>query len=325
MTSRISPEDWEILSAYIDGQVSAREQEKLKQKLDTEPELQRALEELQRTKMVLRSAPRRRVPHNFTLTPDMVPQRRPWFRLVPTFSFASAMAGILLVLTFAFRSLSGLTGAVPLAPLPASATQVARSSNLAATQVDQSTQGVAGAPIIVWGGGSGGGGGAGGGYGGAGPSEATGLGGGPASTETVPPGKGQDLGATPTPEPGVGGNEPLPTLPPEYTLIPEPTTGPSIAALPTATPPVPSTPPGARQPQAPLQGEGPILGIRPTQEMGKIVVEPGTDQFTAPQAPTATPAASESFLNRYLGPIQIGLGILALALAVAAFILHRKS
>src|SRR5512146_360896 len=149
MTSRIAPEDWEILSAYIDGQASAKEQEKLRQKMETDPELQRALEELQRTKMVLRAAPRRRVPHNFTLTPEMLPQRKPWFRLVPTLSFASAISVILLTLTFAFSRLPGLTGVVSMAAQPPAATAAA-ASNLAVPQTDQSSQPGGSPPIIVW-------------------------------------------------------------------------------------------------------------------------------------------------------------------------------
>src|SRR5450756_475407 len=98
MTPRIFPDDWEILSAYLDGQLSDREMTQLRQRLDAQPELQRALDELQRTKMVLRSAPRRRVPRNFTLTPAMAPTPKPWYRLAPTLSFASALAFLLLVL-----------------------------------------------------------------------------------------------------------------------------------------------------------------------------------------------------------------------------------
>ncbi len=323
MTTRISPDDWEILSAYLDGQVSAKEQDKLKQKLATEPEFQRALEELQRTKMVLRSAPRRRVPHNFTLTAAMVPQRKPWFRLVPTLSFASAMAGILLVLTFAFSSVASLASPGSLAAQPPQATGAAGRTNLAVPQTDQTQPGANNPPIINWGGGGFGGGGGGGGDG----SSATGIGGGAAEAtavppEAVPPGKGGDFGATPTseggfyggptptPVPGIGGGpttEPLPT---------ETTAAPSIA-------PVPTEPPAALQ-ATPAPGEGPILGIRPTQQMGKIVVDQGADQYTPP-ARTESQAAPASFLSKHLVAIQVGLGVLALAMALAAFLIHRRS
>ncbi len=324
MTSRISPEDWEILSAYLDGQVSAKEREKLKQKLETEPELQHALEDLQRTKMVLRSAPRRRVPHNFTLSPSMIPQRKPFFRLVPTLSFASAMAVILLVLTFTFTGLAGFSRPGSLAAQAPAPTQAAARSNLAVPQADQTQPAVANPPIVNWGGGGfGGGGGGGGGAGGSG--QATGIGGGEAPTETlppevIPPGKGAEIGATPTPETGIGGGKPLN---PALTLTPETTPETSIVSLPTETAVAPTVPPAPEA--APLEGTGPILGIRPTQEMGKIVVDQGNDQFTARPAATTVPAAPPSFVSQYLVAIQIGLGVIALLMAVAAFLLHRRS
>jgi negative regulator of sigma E activity len=329
MTTRISPNDWEILSAYLDGQVSAKEQEKLKQKLAAEPELQRALEELQRTKMVLRSAPRRRVPHNFTLTPAMIPQRKPWFRLVPTLSFASAMAVILLVLTFTFSSLSYLAKPGSLAAQAPQATQAAGRANLAAPQTELTQPGTTNPPIINWGG-YGMGGGGGGGSGGADPTLEAQM-----ATENALANKGGDTSIAPTTEPGigggptteppVGGNEPVK---PELTPTPEGTSQPSIAPQPTETTvapgfvPLPTQPSSAQATLAP--GEGPILGIRPTQEMGKIVVDQGVDQYTPP-APTANQAAPQSFLSQHIVAIQVGLGVLALAMALAAFLIHRRS
>ncbi len=325
MTTRISPDEWEILSAYLDGQVSAKEQEKLKQKLAAEPELQRALEELQRTKMVLRSAPRRRVPHNFTLTPDMIPQRKPWFRLVPTLSFASGLAVIFLVLTFAFSSLASQAGPGSLAAQPPESTAAAGRTNLAAPQVDQTQPGANNPPIINWGGGGFGGGGGGGDS----SAPATGIGGGAAEATPVIVGKGGATGITPTqeggfyggptPVPPVGGNEPTK---PELTPTPET----SIVSLPTQTAVAPTVAPdqspAAQSKIAP--GEGPILGIRPTQQMGKIVVDQGADQFTPP-APAAVQAAPQSFISQHLVAIQVGLGILALAMALAAYLIHRRS
>ncbi len=322
MTDRISPEDWEILSAYLDGQASVKEQEKLKQKLAAEPDLQRALEDLQRTKTVLHSAPRRRVPHNFTLSPSMVPQRRPGFRLVPTLSFASGLAVILLVLTFAFSSLATMAKPGTLAAQAPQPTQpaAAASSNQAAPQVDQ-TQPGANPPIINWGGvGMGGGGGGGGGAGGADPTLEAQMATeyalanpeGNTSIAATPVGGG--YGGGPTPEPPVGGQQ----IAPEMTPTPPVTT----SIVPTE-PPAPVQPPAAQATLAP--GEGPILGIRPTQQMGKIVVDQGADQFSAAPAREAVQAAPQSFISQHLVAIQVGLGVLALVMALAAFLLHRRS
>ncbi len=341
MNDRISPEDWEILSAYLDGQASVKEQQKLKQKLATEPDLQRALDELQRTKMVLRSAPRRRVPHNFTLSPSMVPQRKPFFRLVPTLSFASGLAVLLLVLTFTFSGLATMASPQAQSARPPQSTQAAPAagSNLAAPQADQTQPGAANPPIINWGGATGLGGGGGGG---GGPEVAVGGGADPTleaqmATEYVltqqagitgisatPVGGG--FGGGPTPEPPAGGKQ---LISPELTPTVQGTPENSSESLPTPTiipptePPAPIQQPASQATLAP--GEGPILGIRPTQQMGKIVVDQGADQFSAAPSRAAAQAAPQSFVSQHLVAIQIGLGVLALMMALAAFLLHRRS
>ncbi len=328
MNDRISPEDWEILSAYLDGQASVKEQEKLKQKLATEPDMQRALDELQRTKMVLRSAPRRRVPHNFTLSPSMVPQRKPFFRLVPSLSFASGLAVLLLVLTFTFSGLATMASPGLMSAQAPKATQAASAerSSLAAPQADQTQQGAANPPIINWGGGGFGGGGGGGG----GSGQEVGIGGGaPESTAAVPPGKGGDTSIAPTSVGGGYGGEPPAggkPISPELTPTPEVTSEP--LAIPTTIPP--TEPPAPAQPSIAsaatlAPGEGPILGIRPTQQMGKIVVDQGVDRFSAAPASTASQPVPQSFISQHLVAIQVGLGVLALMMALAAFLLHRRS
>lgn len=101
MTKRISTREWEAISAYLDNQLSARERLRLEANLQTSPELRTALEEMRRTRAVLRSQPRLRAPRNFTLTPAMVGKRRvseP--RAYPFLRLASAMAAVLFVLVF---------------------------------------------------------------------------------------------------------------------------------------------------------------------------------------------------------------------------------
>jgi anti-sigma factor RsiW len=98
MKTKISPRDWETLSAHLDEQLSPRQRKRLQARLQHEPELRTALGELRRTRSVLRSLPRLRSPRNFTLTPEMVGQRRGANRFYPVFGLASALASILLVL-----------------------------------------------------------------------------------------------------------------------------------------------------------------------------------------------------------------------------------
>ncbi|HEX6304059.1 MAG TPA: hypothetical protein VFZ76_07705 [Anaerolineales bacterium] len=98
MTNRISKRDWERLSAYLDGQLSDREQSRMKSRLQAEPQLQSALEEMRRTQLILRSLPKLRAPRNYTLTPQMVPVREARRHAYPILGFASALATLLLVL-----------------------------------------------------------------------------------------------------------------------------------------------------------------------------------------------------------------------------------
>jgi hypothetical protein len=69
MTIQISPSEWEALSAFLDNQLADRDRTRLEARLKSEPELHRALEELRRTRLILRSQPRLKAPRNFTLTP----------------------------------------------------------------------------------------------------------------------------------------------------------------------------------------------------------------------------------------------------------------
>jgi hypothetical protein len=98
MKTRISKRDWEALSAYIDEQLTAGERSRLESRLQSDPDLQTALEELRHTRAVLRSLPKLRAPRNYTLTRQMVPERRERPRAYPMLSFASALATLLLVL-----------------------------------------------------------------------------------------------------------------------------------------------------------------------------------------------------------------------------------
>lgn len=107
MRANLTTRDYEMLSAYIDGQLAPGEQRKLEERLHARPELQVALEELRRTRMLLRQAPRRRAPRNFTLTPAMVGEQRrkpaPWAGWFPALSFTSALAALALVVTIVLQ------------------------------------------------------------------------------------------------------------------------------------------------------------------------------------------------------------------------------
>lgn len=101
---QLSPREWQKISAYLDNQLSDRERRALEARLQTESVLRQGLEEMRRTRILLRSASRRKAPHNFTLTRAMAestrPARRPVWASFPAMRLASVVASALLVFTF---------------------------------------------------------------------------------------------------------------------------------------------------------------------------------------------------------------------------------
>lgn len=100
MNSQLTHQDWEALSAYLDGQLNSHEQNRIEARMETNPALRAALEDLSRTRQILRSTPRLRVPRSFALSPEMAgiePHRSSTF---PFFRIAFALASVLFVLVF---------------------------------------------------------------------------------------------------------------------------------------------------------------------------------------------------------------------------------
>jgi len=80
----------------LDGELSGRELRQVRKKIQTDPLLQAALEQLKITKQILQSAPRIQAPRNFTLKPEMIGVRskKPSF---PGYRLAAAAMSFLLV------------------------------------------------------------------------------------------------------------------------------------------------------------------------------------------------------------------------------------
>lgn len=95
-----SDRNLELLSAYLDGELSGRDRERLETQLQKDEVLRNRYEELKRTRVMLRSLPKLRAPRNFLLTPEMVGQKEKSSRAFPVLRFASAFAALLLVLLF---------------------------------------------------------------------------------------------------------------------------------------------------------------------------------------------------------------------------------
>lgn len=94
---RVSDRDLELLSIYLDGQMNQAEQARLEARLQKDPDLQTAYEQLHRTRLVLRSLPRMRAPRNYTLSPSQVPSRTVMPRSYPVLRLVTALASFLLI------------------------------------------------------------------------------------------------------------------------------------------------------------------------------------------------------------------------------------
>ncbi|MFQ5944223.1 MAG: anti-sigma factor family protein [Anaerolineales bacterium] len=90
----IARRDLEQLSAFLDGELSPAETEKLEARLATDKQLSGALEALRVTAKTLRSLPEVRPPRSFALTSEMLPRRRAY----PILQLTTAVAALSFVL-----------------------------------------------------------------------------------------------------------------------------------------------------------------------------------------------------------------------------------
>jgi hypothetical protein len=122
MKNQITSRDYKRLSAYLDNQLGIKERTHLESHLKEDPELRKELQELEKTRALLRSLPRKRAPRNYFITAE-VPVKQigilARLRYAPAFGIVSAIATILLVLVVFGDRLLSTSGPVALAPAPA--------------------------------------------------------------------------------------------------------------------------------------------------------------------------------------------------------------
>jgi len=110
----LNDQDYELLSAYIDGALTEAEQTTLEQRLQADSALRRELDGLQGTVDLIRGLPPMQAPRNFTLTPRMVrPSRWLIFPTTTAFSALSAAAAVLLMAFGAVLLFSNQSAALP--------------------------------------------------------------------------------------------------------------------------------------------------------------------------------------------------------------------
>jgi hypothetical protein len=293
----LSSNDWLLISAYLDNQLSDSEKRQMEERLQTDLDCRQELDSLRRTSLLLRSMPVRRVPRNFTLSAQSLSKK-----LIPSFigilRFSSAAAALLLVAAFALDLTQQPTLMV--------ASKTAGDLQPAAVAMEAAKAPAAKAPMIIfWGApapamgiyGKGGGGGG---------AEGSGLGGGGAAPGFYGIGGG-----------GAAQPVPIPDIPPSVEVLPAPEIAPSAKIPLTETPQVQPTetePQVQAAPAAePLTGSGPILGVRSPEERGTADV--------VAEVPLRQPPARLVIPFRL---IEIVLAILLAVTALPAWLLKRE-
>lgn len=109
--------DIDLLSSYLDGQLSSSESTRLEARLRTDPDLRSVLQDLRGARSLLRQLPMRKAPRNFTLTPKMVGKNPPLPRSYPIFKFAATLATIMLFFTFGLNFMGAQLASQPPAAL----------------------------------------------------------------------------------------------------------------------------------------------------------------------------------------------------------------
>jgi anti-sigma factor RsiW len=106
----IPTQDFDRLSAYLDGVLSQKEKAALEARLAQDADMKAALDDLRRMKRAFRDLPRVKPPRNFALTPQQAQAVRPLslfsWPVFPALRLATALAALAFVFVFAFDFMS---------------------------------------------------------------------------------------------------------------------------------------------------------------------------------------------------------------------------
>ena len=104
MHRELTHKEIKLINELLDGQLPAEKAKQAFLQIKQDAALRDAYEKLRWTKSLLRQAPRRKVPHHFTLTRQMAQEATGFYRLRrQTFSIAGAMASFLFVILLAVQ------------------------------------------------------------------------------------------------------------------------------------------------------------------------------------------------------------------------------
>jgi hypothetical protein len=116
--SDFPPRDLELLSAYLDGELTAEAAQKVEQRLREEDALRWALTELRSASRALKSLPEVRRPRSLTLSPEMAGMKPARFRY-PLLQLGTVLATLALMLTLGLDAVGSMATRSALAPLSA--------------------------------------------------------------------------------------------------------------------------------------------------------------------------------------------------------------
>ncbi len=111
---KLSQRDLERLSAYSDGELNAKQTARIEARLDREPLLRDALEELRQTAGLLRSMLQVTPPRHFTLTPEMVESQKIRYAY-PVLKLASALTAAVFVFVIGIDVMVAAKGSADIA------------------------------------------------------------------------------------------------------------------------------------------------------------------------------------------------------------------
>jgi anti-sigma factor RsiW len=142
-TAQLQPDqptdaDLELLSAYIDNQLSGAERMGLEQRLRAEPRLRAELAELRATTELLRNLEPVRPPRSFALDPATAPRRARFFPFAWIMQLGGGFAGLALVLLASVQLLTA--PAIPPALESAPAPMAAQGGDMSAAAVPAATE-----------------------------------------------------------------------------------------------------------------------------------------------------------------------------------------
>jgi hypothetical protein len=155
MKNQITSRDYELISAYLDNQLSEKERALLETRLKVDPELRKELHEITKTRLLVRSLPQLRAPHNYYVNATAV-RVHPTLRLAPVFGIVSAVASVLLALVIFGSTFLNSNSQVVMAPALAVSDEttsiqqeVQRSAASPFTTTEEAPVVMMGAPLIA--------------------------------------------------------------------------------------------------------------------------------------------------------------------------------